>query len=102
MALYGTMSGADLLRKRRRNEDLMKARDMFFSRQKQTVESKAVESKAVEKVDPLQTQRQSMFSSKDVEDIEMQEQEAMQEENAVFRKRRGSIFGNNTGTIFGN
>lgn len=103
MALYGLGAmGGTAHWHHGKNKNL----DAFFSRafssQKQAVENKAVESKAVEKVDPLQTQRQSMFSSKDVEDIEMQEQEAMQNENAVFRKRRGSIFGNNSDTIFGN
>ena len=55
-----------------------------------------------EEQNPLVTQRQSMISTKEVEDMELEDME--EEENGVnvFRKRRGSIFGNNSDTIFGN
>lgn len=55
-----------------------------------------------EEKNPLVTQRQSMFSAKEVEDMELEDMEEEESGINVFRKRRGSIFGNNSSTIFGN
>lgn len=51
-----------------------------------------------------QEMRKAYFTPEEsILNIESQEDgEAMQEGVDVLKKRRGSIFGNNTGTIFGN
>lgn len=46
--------------------------------------------------------RDSMFVAKETEDEELPEDEQLANDLEIIKKRRGSIFGNNTGTMFGN
>lgn len=46
--------------------------------------------------------RESMFVQRDVPDEELTEEELLSRGIDIIKKRRGTIFGNNTGTAFGN
>ena len=55
-----------------------------------------------EEASVLESRRESMFAPREVENQVMLDDAAIEEGIDVLKKRRGSIFGNDSGTMFGN